>query len=271
MQGNKKKRFTRCKRDENAWKALYQWFATPLGEEVLSLEKKHMNQLLSNLFGYHLLLMGSPHHVDSIRDSRVSRRAIMDITGENKAVCDGQFSGHPEMLPVSVDTLDVVVLPHILEFSESPHDVLREVDGSLIAEGHVVILGFNPLGFWTIWRWLFGWRKQLPWCGHFISTTRVKDWLALLGYESIETRYFFHRPPFQHKGILGRIVILEKMTAKILPWLGGAYVLVARKKVSTLTPIRPRWRARQKLQAGLVEPVSRIHGSMKKTSNMDKS
>lgn len=265
MQGNHKKTFTRCSQAENAWALLYQWFATPLGMEVLKFEKKNMNALLSNLFGYHLLLLGSPYHVDGIKDSRVSRRAVMDITGDHKTICDAQFSGSPEMLPVHPDTLDVVVLPHILEFSESPHDVLREVDRSLVAEGHVLIVGFNPFSFWMLWRWMFGWRKHLPWCGHFISTTRLKDWLALLGYECVETRYFFHRPPLQHKGILNRLSVIEKITARIMPWLGGAYVLVARKKVSTLTPIRPRWRARQKLNAGLVEPVSRVHGAFTKT------
>lgn len=267
MQGNQKK-FTRCHKDKNVWQDLYQWFKTPLGEELLRLEKVHTNELLSNLFGYHLLLLGSPHFVEGIKDSRVSRRAVMDITGVNERTCDGQFSGCPECLPVSSDVLDVMVLPHILEFSESPHEVLREVERSLVPEGHVVILGFNPFSLWNIWRWLFSWRKQLPWCGGFISTTRLKDWLALLGFECLETQYFFYRPPLQHKGVLNKLFIFEKLVSKILPWFGGTYVLVARKKVSTLTPIRPRWRTQQKLRAGLVEPVSRVKGSIKNSLNI---
>jgi SAM-dependent methyltransferase len=262
MQGNQKI-FTRCNKNDNVWEELYQWFKTPLGEEVHRLENDYMNKLLSNLFGYHLLLLGSPHFVEGIMDSRVSRRAVMDITGVNRRTCDAQFSGNPENLPICSDVLDVMVLPHILEFSESPHEVLREVERSLVAEGHVVIIGFNPFSWWIIWRWVFSWRKQIPWCGSFISITRIKDWLALLGFECLETQYFFYRPPLQHKGILNRLYIFEKITSKIMPWFGGAYVLVARKKVSTLTPIRPRWRTRQKLRSGLVEPISRIKGSIK--------
>ena len=262
MQGNQKI-FTRCNKEGNVWNHLYQWFKTPLGKEVHRLEKTYMNKLLSNLFGYHLLLLGSPDFVEGIKDSRVSRRAVMDITGVNSPTCDGQFTGNPESLPVCSDVLDVMVLPHILEFSESPHDVLREVERCLVPEGHVVIIGLNPFSWWIIWRWIFSWRKQIPWCGNFISTTRIKDWLALLGFEYLETKYFFYRPPLQHKSILNKLFIFEKITSKVTPWFGGAYILVARKKVSTLTPIRPRWRTRQKIRAGLVEPISRIKGSIK--------
>jgi SAM-dependent methyltransferase len=158
---------------------------------------------------------------------------------------------------VSSDSLDVLMLPHILEFSEQPHDVLREVERTLVPEGHAVVLGFNPLSLWTLWRWLVGWRGKLPWCGHFITTTRMKDWLSLLGFDVMETQYYFFRPPCQQETILRKLRFLERFGQRFWPIFGGGYVMLARKRVTTLTPIRPRWQPRRKLvTAGLVEPMS---------------
>jgi hypothetical protein len=38
------------------------------------------------------------------------------------------------------------------------------------------------------------------------------------------------------------------------PWPAAAYVIKARKRVYTLTPIRPRMRERRPVFGGLVEP-----------------
>ena len=48
-----------------------------------------------------------------------------------------------EELPFATHSIDLVVMPHILEFTEDPHQVLREVERVLVPEGHVVITGFN--------------------------------------------------------------------------------------------------------------------------------
>jgi ubiquinone/menaquinone biosynthesis C-methylase UbiE len=51
-------------------------------------------------------------------------------------------------LPFATQSLDLVVLPHVLEFAAEPHQVLREVERVLIPEGQVIICGFNPSSLW---------------------------------------------------------------------------------------------------------------------------
>ncbi len=51
-----------------------------------------------------------------------------------------------------IDSIDLVFLPHTLEFSADPHQVLRETERVLIPEGRVIILGFNPLSSLGLWR-----------------------------------------------------------------------------------------------------------------------
>ncbi len=257
MARKKPRSFTRCGDQANVWQTLATWYQTHLGQKVEVREKELLHQVLSNLFGYHLLHMGSVEQIEFLANSRVSRRVVMDVCDSANDAVPGCFKARPHAIPVSTDSLDVVVLPHILEFSEQPHEVLREVERTVVPEGHVVVLGFNPLSVWTLWRWLIGWRGNVPWCGHFISTTRLRDWLNLLGFEVIETRYYFFRPPVQHDTVLQKLRFLERIGQRLWPILGGGYVILARKHVTTLTPIKPRWRSNRKLVTpGLVEPMS---------------
>ncbi|MDH5445612.1 MAG: methyltransferase domain-containing protein, partial [Gammaproteobacteria bacterium] len=159
------------------------------------------------------------------------------------------------------DSVDVVVLNHALEFSHNPHQVLREVERVLVPEGHLVIMMFNPWSLWAVNRLLLRWKNTAPWCGKFISATRSKDWLALLGFEVGQSRGYFFRPALQQMTIMERIGWLEKMGQRFWSIFGGGYMLVAKKKTETMTPIRPKWASRRRrvVAAGLVESMESWH------------
>lgn len=93
-----------------------------------------------------------------------------------------------------------------------------------------------------IWRMVLCWRGRPPWCGRFISQARLNDWLRLLGFDIVESRRFFFRPPLSHKGMMRRLRFLDYIGRRWLPFFGAGYVVVARKRVATLTPIKSRWR-----------------------------
>ena len=228
------------------------------------MECQYLNSVLSNLFGYHLLQAGVMADEDLLAASRISHRVILDKNLDDGVRDDlkkrGVY-GIPEMLPVASDTLDVLVLPHTLEFSEDPHQVLREAGRALIAEGHLVILGFNPWSLWMLWHLVLGWRGQPPWCGYFYSSSRIKDWLSLLGFDIIYHRNYFFRPPLQHDGVMNKLRFIETLGNRFWPILGAGYVLVAKKRVAALTPIRPRWRPRRSfVQTGVAEPQNMKYG-----------
>ena len=85
-------------------------------------------------------------------------------------------------------------------------------------------------------------RGKPPWCGRFISQARLRDWLQLLGFDIIEARHYFFRPPLSHKGMMSRLRFLDRIGRRWTPIFGAGYVVVARKRVATLTPIKQRWR-----------------------------
>lgn len=211
---------------------------------------------LPDLFGYHLLQLGRLTTDDWLASSRISHCAVMDFHSTLLSEDAKRLHGLPDQLPLQTDSIDVLVLPHTLEYSLRPHAVLREAERVLIPEGHLVMLVFNPRSIWIFWRWVFGWRRKIPWCGRFLSTTRVRDWMELLGFDIVHMQGYFYRPPLQGKRLMQQLGVLERLGRRVWPMLGAGNLIVARKRVVTMTPLRPRWRPQRKhvAAAGLVEP-----------------
>jgi SAM-dependent methyltransferase len=247
--------WNRCGPLAETQQQLRDWYARYPGMWLQEQELSLLEGALTDLFGYHILQIGLNNQKNCLNVSRIPHRMVMDVTfsdackqqshAQTKENTANLLNGEPEYIPIASDSLDVLVLSHTLEFCVNPHQVLREADRILIPEGYVVILGFNPWGLWMIWRVLFGWRKKAPWCGRFVSVARLKDWLQLLGFDITEAQRFFFRPPLSHPGIMTRLQFLDTIGKRFWPILGGAYFLVAKKRVATLTPIKPRWRPRR--------------------------
>ncbi|MGD8783201.1 MAG: methyltransferase domain-containing protein [Thioalkalispiraceae bacterium] len=248
--------FNRCAELPSAWLDLQAWYQSRLGQQLAEQEQSLVSETLPNLFGYHLLQLGRLHEEDWLSASRVSHCEVMDFVSNQTEPEGHGLLGLPEQLPIQTDCMDVIVLPHVLEFSLQPHNVLREAERVLIPEGHLLILVFNPFSLWTLWRWSLSWRQRVPWCGRFLSTTRIKDWLALLGFDVLNIQGYFFRPPLQQGSLMQRLRIMESAGGRFWPVLGAANLILARKRVVTLTPVGPRWAKSKKsiVSPGLVEP-----------------
>jgi len=256
MAGWSTKGGVRCGNPAAARAALRAFYASQSGVRLREVEQTLLDEVLPTLFGYHLLQVGWPADADLLRSSRIGHRMVLDP--DNVSGSSVHLASRTDSLPLASDSIDVILLPHLLELERHPHEVLREVERTLIPEGHVVILGFNPWSLWGACRLLPGRKREVPWCGHFYSQTRIRDWLALLGFATVRARTYFYRPPLRHGALMERLELIERLGARWWGPLGGGYLLVARKRVTALTPIRPRWRSRRGLiRPGLTEPTTR--------------
>ena len=239
----------RCDPSEITRQRLRAWLTHLPGRWFQAEERAQLRAILPNLFGYHLLQLGDLYSKECLTSSRIPHCMVLDQWLQEKPPAGEReregICGQPECLPIATDCLDTVVLPHTLEFTEQPHQILREVERVLIPEGHVVILCFNHWSLWLFWRLALGWRGRPPWCGRFIGQTRLKDWLQLLGFDIIDTQHYFFRPPLRHKGIMKRLRFLDYIGRRWAPIFGAGYLVVARKRVATLTPIKPSWRPKR--------------------------
>jgi len=214
--------------------------------------------MVADLFGYQLLqlgeLGGGMAHLANCpirHKTLISHRAD---GGESNVI-----AAEPQRLPVAADSIDAIILVHTLDFSADPHQVLREVERALIAEGRLIVIGFNPFSLWGLWR-LFGrWRGEIPWCGHFLSYTRLNDWLTLMGFGIERMDVMEFRPPTR----TGRLDSVERIGRRVWPMLAGIYVVRAVKRVSRVTPVRQRWSRLRVLGPRVIEPT--IRQTMKKS------
>ena len=229
-----------------------EWLKTALGEALLQQELRVVEEALDGIFGERCLQLGLwGENRSFLRYTRTQRCSLMaeSSTGSPCAVAD------MHQLPIESDSVDAVLLPHTLDYSDRPHAILREVDRVLRRDGRLIILGFKPGGLW-------GLRRLIPGAGippgaeHLISDRRLKDWLQLLDMRIERTsRYFFRWPLPGNKACASNQ--WEHRGQAWWPGLSACYMLSAQKRVSTLTPVGRLWRRNLKVVAGLAEPTTR--------------
>ena len=148
--------------------------------------------------------------------------------------------------------MDLVLLPHTLDFSMSPQQTLREVERVLMPEGHVVISGFNPISTWGMRRFVSKRCRSSTaiWHAHFLSPLRIKDWLNLLGLEVVSIKMTCYKLPFQNATWMQRFDGLDRLGRMCWPMFGGVYCIVAKKKILGMRIIKPNWN-RTKLKSAL--------------------
>jgi SAM-dependent methyltransferase len=216
--------------------ALRGWYRRPLGRLLAEAELSALGRQLPNLFGYHLMVIDPPWEECRLKDSRIPHHVIQSV--EPLAQPATGLTGYTDDWPILTDSVDAIVLPHTLELSRDPHQVLREADRSLIPDGHLVILGFNPRSIWGVRRILSGKHCQMPWDARFLSMTRIKDWLGLLGFDTLHSHYLFQRPPLQNPRLLDKLKIIDPPSGYGYMLFSAAYILVARKRTVILTPLK---------------------------------
>lgn len=215
------------------------WFETPLGQHVLETESAILEALLPGFFGYQLAQL-------SVQDeplygaSPISRRMTVHLDNRR---ADGLVA-NPAHLPFASDSLDTVLLHHLLEFVASPQEILREVARVTQPMGHLVLVGFNPYSQWGLMQSMARFTGRAPWCGRYIRAGRLMDWLNLLNFKIDLAQYAIYRPPAAK--LQGRIGDYSQGISRHLNLpVGAIYVIVARKHVGAVRPIKPAWSSRR--------------------------
>ncbi|MCR4509978.1 class I SAM-dependent methyltransferase [Pseudomonas sp. 32.2.56] len=223
------------------------WLAGPLGQLLLEQERQLLEEESARFFGGYLVHYGPA--ADTPPDARQIQRSVR-LGAPFKGV---EIVCEEQSWPLTEHAADVVVLQHGLDFSLSPHGLLREAARSVRPGGHLLIVGINPLSTWGV-RHLFardGLRKA-----RCIAPSRVCDWLHLLGFALEKRRFGCYRPPLSAPAWQVRLAALERIGASWQPPGGGFYVLVARKLVVGLRPLRPP--SRQPVGKLLPMPVAKV-------------
>lgn len=216
------------------------WYAEGVGCRLASAEHQEVSRLLSELYGYYLCYLGEPGLASMVHDT-IIKQSIHIHPFPNKSHKGLSVNGCYDAIPLRSDSVDAVVLLHTLEQSKSPHEVLREAHRVLIAEGHIIITGFNPLSCWGLWLRYKQLRGKISKQGDMLRASRIIDWLKLLNFQIVGGNMFYFKPPFVSKKIYTKLDFLDKLGKRFWPFWAGAYTIIAVKREIPLTPIKAKW------------------------------
>ncbi|MCK4841374.1 MAG: methyltransferase domain-containing protein [Methylococcales bacterium] len=211
-------------------KFLFSFYETPQGKLLQFLEQKYLKRSITVGCKQLILQIGGLGWENNFIDCTLYQKYCI-IDGKGNGCEDAvKICGQAYRLPIQSETVDLVILPHLLEFDINRFQTMREVERVLKPEGELIILNFNVLNIWVRLQFLWNIKMSESWRGYFISRFRIEDWLKLLNFEIRSTSEFtidkIHTTPEQFK--LGRYTFFSM-----------AYAVRAVKRQYSLIPLTP--------------------------------
>lgn len=218
---------------------LQAWLSSPLGSALVDAERRLLAPVISRVFGYHVLQLSCAPEIDMLADCPVTHQITF---------APGWRQGRQipvaniESLPLATDSVDAVLLHHVLDFTSDSHRLLREASRVLRPGGRLLIIGFNPVSLWGVSSAVRWSRSVVPWNARFISRRRLSDWLSLLDLQVGQVDYGGYFLPLGHPRLLSRAEQCDKWFGRFGNPLGAFYLVVACKQRVPLIPVSARWK-----------------------------
>lgn len=214
---------------------LRDWLDGPAGQRLLAAERAVLDDITPCIFGFHAAQVCAARPESMLDASRILHRVLVGTDAGDAGI---DVVADSAQLPFPNDSIDLLVLHHALDFEDDPHTVLREAARAVIPGGALVVVGFNPWSLFGFLR-LFHWAAlDAPWFARCISPYRVTDWLQVLDFRIDGLESGYHLPPLAGDRAVQRLGWLQVLGQRFWPQRGMFYVLVARKSVAPLKPVR---------------------------------
>lgn len=209
---------------------LFSFFETPQGKLLQEQEEKYLARSITVSCKQTVLQIGSLGWESDFIDFSLYRR--YNIIDEKGNGCEeaAKIRANSFRLPIQSESVDLVLVPHLIEFDVNRFQTMREIERVLKPEGDVVILCFNPLNVWVRMQSIWNKKMSDSWRSYFISRARVADWLKLLNFEIKTTSEFT---------IDSIVTTPERFKIGKRTFLSMAYGVKAVKRQYTLIPLTP--------------------------------
>ncbi len=228
------------------------WYASPLGDAVLEDVAGHLRMLLDATPGDRALVHG-PAALCRALDQPLAR--FEHVWRGGTAGRPADLGMVPEALPLEAGTLDLLVLGHSLDGTTDRLAVLAEAERVLAGEGLLLLVDFNPVSLFGLRHWLPGGEGPFTGEWHYPGTLWLRHRLQGLGLSIEDGRSVFFRLPCRRRAVLAGSRILDAVGPRLWPGLGAISLILARKRVPGITPLRSRWREAERARGGLAHPL----------------
>lgn len=216
------------------------YWISPSGLAQLAWEQTVLNHFSDRIFGYYAVSV-ELHSLSILHKSPIPHIFRIDAADEKKT---DHASYSPPIntnklpyintaidlhnWPFDDNSLDYIVLPHVLEFSNDPHAILREAQRCLRAGGYLSITAFNPH---SILRFQSNTIK-LGDCRQWLTRKRLLDWMKLLNLYPDRGAFGQWRPFITKQNkVFDHLAWLDKTGERWWPQAANIFALRAVKHV----------------------------------------
>jgi SAM-dependent methyltransferase len=227
------------------------YWRTPSGLAQLAWEQRILETFNEGAFGYYALSV-ELNHLNLLHTSTIPHVIRVDAA-ENypshaaqkcgyeyttlKARCGDQDlnkqTAHAlagidlQSWPIDNNTLDYIVLPHVLEFSLDPHAILREAERCLRPGGYIAITAFNPHSLLGIQAG----HIELGYRQHWLTRRRLLDWMQLLNLYPDRGAFGQWRPMSEKTKTFEHLAWLDKAGERWWPHFANVFAMRMVKRV----------------------------------------
>ena len=215
------------------------WWSSTLGQLVIQVETEKLIKVFPQIFGYHILLLGIVAQFKMIEYSVIPYQTVINPFHKDDGFAK-TITGRWDVLPFASNSVDLVVLPHTLDFSEDATTVIQEACRVLIPEGRLLVFGFNPFSLWRFKSYLTQERREKktkPVNCELKSVGSIKRELRRQNFQIIDQDYFLFQPPMKNIRMMEKLGFLNKISRFGLKGLSGVYFIEAQKKVEGMKAV----------------------------------
>lgn len=171
---------------------LFAYYQTPRGKLLKTLEVAYLQRSITVGCQQVVLQIGGLGWENEFIDCSLYQNfSVLDAKrlGTHQA---HKIQAKSYALPIQSNSVDMIIVPHLLEFDAARFQTFRELERVLKPEGILLVMNFNPWSFWVRYQYLLDKRRLADsWHGHFISRSRLFDWLKLLNFEVSNKTEFY--------------------------------------------------------------------------------
>lgn len=217
--------------------ALQSFYLTPLGEVAQRYVGRAITDFLDDAAGMRLLGLGygSPY----LAPARGVAERVLSLMPARQGVGHWPQAGlnaaalaDPLMLPLPDESIDRVLVVHLLETTEDPDELLYEIWRALVPGGRLMIVVPNRRGIWSR-------TDTTPFGqGRPYSRSQVKDLLRRTLFTPDRWTETLYVPPIASRTLLGTAGVWEKLGTRLSLPFAGVHVVEATKQMHRPLEVR---------------------------------
>jgi hypothetical protein len=214
-------------------------FASQAMQALLKREMTALTPILPGVYGNSGLFLGPPTSVSCALPPHLLGN-IVALAPTDNDVFDGAVKTTTSALAFANDSFQLLIAQHSLELVDDVEACASEFSRVLAPEGTALVFGFNPFGTWRPWLALQAAR------GAPLHLRSSSEWRQLFARHQIDTLQVRHPGVLLPNDPAQPRSRYDQWLTNAFARFGSSWLLLARKRRSTLTPLRLRTPSRER-------------------------